>query len=58
LLGYDFTIEYKKEVNNPIADALSRRTAWNDEVTMSLLSIPTANWVNELKSQYQADEDL
>lgn len=45
LLGYDFVVEYKKGVTNKVADALSRREAPEEELTLSLLSIPTSNWI-------------
>lgn len=43
LLGYDFTVEYKKGVNDRVADALSRREGWDLEVTLFFLSIPTSS---------------
>jgi hypothetical protein len=56
LLGYDFTVEYKKGVDNRVADALSRREDWGEEITLSLLSTPS--WTASLKQQYEEDEDL
>jgi hypothetical protein len=58
LLGYDFTFEYKKGVDNRVADALSRREDWDEELTLSLLSILTPSWTVDLKQQYEEDEDL
>ncbi|KAF8389590.1 hypothetical protein HHK36_024107 [Tetracentron sinense] len=58
LLGYDFTMEYKKGCENKVADALSRKENLSSEVTLSLLSIPIASWVQDLKSQYLLDVDL
>jgi hypothetical protein len=58
LLGYDFTVEYKKGVENRVADALSRREGWAEEVALSLLSIPTFDWIDKLKEQYKIDEEL
>jgi hypothetical protein len=58
LLGYDFTVEYKKGVENRVADALSRKEGWAEEVALSLLSIPTPDWIDKLKEQYKIDEEL
>jgi hypothetical protein len=58
LLGYDFTVEYKKGVENRVADAISRREGWAEEVALSLLSIPTPDWIDKLKEQYKIDEEL
>jgi hypothetical protein len=66
LLGYDFNVEYKKGVKNNVADALSRKEEWdtdidietNTEMIMSFLSIPRADWVEELKTQYAFDLEL
>jgi hypothetical protein len=49
LLGYDFVVEYKKGVKNRVADALSRKEGWEEDGTLFLLSIPTAEWVEDLK---------
>jgi hypothetical protein len=58
LIGYDFTVEFEKRVDNRVADALSRREGWKEEVALSLLSIPTPDWIEKLKEQYQKDEKL
>jgi hypothetical protein len=58
LLGYDFLVEYKKGADNRVADALSQREDWVEEITLSLLSIPTPSWTTDLKQQYAEDEDL
>jgi hypothetical protein len=61
LLVYDFSVEYKKGVDNKVADALSRRED-NDvsdvKVSLFLLSIPRAVWVEELKAEYASDQEL
>jgi hypothetical protein len=49
LLGYDFEVEYKKGIENKIADALSRWEGWEEELSLSLLAIPTVNL--DLKSK-------
>lgn len=55
LLGYGFKVEYKKGVDNKVADALSRREGWDDEVSISVLSMPVATWVDKVKEQYLLD---
>jgi hypothetical protein len=58
LLGYDFVVDYKKGVENRVADVLSRKDGWEEGLSLSLLSIPIANWVEDLKQQYTEDEGL
>jgi hypothetical protein len=58
LLGYDFVVEYKKGVENRVADALSRKEGWEEGIILSLLTIPIAGWVEQLKHQYGEDEIL
>jgi hypothetical protein len=59
LLGYDFTIEYKKGKENKVADALSR--VFEDPglpgLTCSLISFPNPDWLQELKLSYTTDPD-
>jgi hypothetical protein len=58
LLGFDFRVEYKKGVDNKVADALSRREGWENEATLSSISLPVVDWVEHLKFQYHHDPDL
>lgn len=39
LIGYDFTVEYKKGVDNRVVDELSRMEELDFEVTVSLFII-------------------
>jgi hypothetical protein len=58
LMGYDFTIEYKKGKENQVADALSRQfeASFDSAVlSLSLISFPTPTWVDELKASYAQD---
>jgi hypothetical protein len=48
-------VEYKKGVDNKVADALSRREGWNMEATLYAILVPVVDWVNNLKLQYQLD---
>lgn len=41
-----------------MVDALSRKEGWEEDGTLALLSIPIADWVDELKKQYNSDEEL
>jgi hypothetical protein len=63
LLGYDFLIEYKKGVDNKVADALSRKfeeTREGDFEDQTLFSItfPSPTWVEEIKATYESDPVL
>jgi len=55
LLGYSFKVEYKRGVDNKVTDTLSRRDGWDEEVSISVLSIPMATWVEKVKEQYLLD---
>jgi hypothetical protein len=51
-------VEYKKGVENKVADALSRREGLEDDLCLSLLSIPTSTWISDVKAHYQQDVGL
>jgi hypothetical protein len=58
LLGYDFVIEYKRDKENKVADALSRvfeEPAVPVAATCSLISFPSPTWLEELKLSYDSD---
>lgn len=55
LLGYDFVVDYKKGSKNRVADALSRK---EDEISLALISIPSVEWLVEIKQGYDKDPDL
>jgi hypothetical protein len=57
-LGYDFLLEYKKGVENKVADALSRRDSEAANISLSILSLPDLSWVDDLKAQYLLDPKL
>jgi hypothetical protein len=60
LLGYDFLIEYKKGIENKVADALSREFEetpeqnLNDEVLFSI-TFPNPTWVEDIMKSYTSD---
>ena len=66
LLGYAFIVEYKKGVENKVADALSRRSNYIpkscqlDESPKAscllLLSIPDPTWLHILRDSYSQDQ--
>jgi hypothetical protein len=43
LLEFNYTIEYKKDVENTIADALSRR-----EHSLNAITSATPSWINDV----------
>jgi hypothetical protein len=52
LLGYNYTIEYKKGHENRATDALSRRPHQNN---MMAISSAVPLWVNEVLDSYVED---
>ena len=53
LFGYDFLVEYKKEHENKVAKALSRRNEEDEPViTLSVIFYPTLEWLTDLKESY------
>jgi len=59
LLGYDFIVEYKKGQDNKVADALSCRDEDEFlEVSLSVISYPTLDWLSDLKNSYTLDSQL
>lgn len=60
LLGYDVRVEYKKGVENLVADTLSiKDEVYKPEVGLSIsaLSIPTVEWWDEIKEGYKQDQN-
>ena len=56
-MGYIFQVEYKKGMDNQVADALSRKED-PPQTTMFLLSFPQLSWLDELQQSYAIDPDL
>lgn len=52
LMGYDFTIEYKKRCENNTADALSRHDESGELVA---LSQPVPRWLDPIKDEVSTD---
>lgn len=58
LLGYKFSIEYKRGVDNKVADALSRKDCQDEEAIVYAISFPTPFWLEELKQAYAIDPTI
>ena len=66
LLGHAFIVEYKKGVENKVANALSRRSDYipmlsqHDKSSKAscllLLSIPDPTWLHILRDSYSQDQ--
>lgn len=63
LMEYSFAVEYKKGIDNKVADALSRKLDEDHETeqfeckssSLFLLSFHNPTWINLLKDCYQQD---
>ncbi|XP_042965413.1 uncharacterized protein LOC122299304 [Carya illinoinensis] len=60
LLGYDFTISYKKGKENKVADALSRKM--EDQISpagvLAMISLPNPEWIEDLKASYRDSVEM
>lgn len=55
LLGLNYTIQYKRGVENCVADALSRKEV-DYEVVLNAISLVRQLWIEEIISSYEGDE--
>lgn len=55
LLGYDFSIEYKRGKKNRVADELSRRDKAVEEGVLTTITFPQPVWIEELRQSYVGD---
>lgn len=52
LMGYDFTVEYRKGKENIVADALSRRTeSVGESGKLMTFSLPIHNWLESIRTE-------
>ena len=62
LMGYAFIVEYKKDKDNLVVDALSRKEgeegASSSACTLCIISFPTPTWIAELKDSYESNPNL
>lgn len=60
LLGYDFSISYKKKKENKVANTLSRRkeALEVEEELMAKLTFLNPNWAKELKASYNNSDEI
>lgn len=56
LLAYDCSVEYKKGVENKMADALSRRGENEDDAVLLAITVPNPIWLEEIKRAYARDQ--
>lgn len=58
-LRYDFLVEYKKGMENRVANALSRKYEKEEEEgEFKAISFPIATWLDDLKMTYSHDSHL
>lgn len=50
LMGFTYTSEYKKEAENGVADALSRR---DEEATINQMTVVQPMWITEVVESYK-----
>lgn len=58
-MGYDFSIEYEKEMEKKAVDTFSKRDEEMDEYSCSaMISFPTLSWLVELRQSYDNSIEL
>ena len=55
LMGYDFQVEYRKGVENVVANALSRK---EEKVELATISTPVLRWLNTIKEEVLTNSKL